>query len=81
MKGSFYLLEALKKLSNLEKYFLLVFGPAGEAFTSRITIPFFASGYISNENILASLYSACDITVNPSLIENLPTICLESLFC
>ena len=81
MKGSFYLLEALKKLSNPEKYFLLVFGPAGEAFTSRISIPFFASGYISNENILASLYSACDVTVNPSLIENLPTICLESLFC
>ena len=34
MKGSFYLLEALIKLSNPENYFLLVFGPAGEAFTS-----------------------------------------------
>ena len=81
MKGSFYLLETLKQLKNPEKFFLVVFGPAGDAFTSEISIPFFASGYISNFNILASLYSVCDIVVNPSLIENLPTICLEALFC
>ncbi len=81
MKGSYYLIEAIKKIKNPEKYFLVIFGPAGDAFTSRINIPFFASGYISNPNILASIYSTCDIVINPSLIENLPTTCLESIFC
>lgn len=81
MKGSFYLIEALKKLKNPENYFLVIFGPAGNSFTSRINIPYFSSGYISNKKILACLYSACDCVVNPSLIENLPTTCLESICC
>ena len=81
MKGSFYLIEAFKKISNPEDYFLVIFGPAGAAFTSKVSIPFFASGYISNPNILACLYSVCDCIINPSLIENLPTTCLEALFC
>ena len=81
MKGSYYLLEALNKLKNPEEYFLVIFGPASDVFTSRIKIPFFASGYISNPNILSTIYSCCDVVVNPSLIENLPTTCLESIFC
>ena len=81
MKGSYYLIEALKKLSNPEDYFLVIFGPAGVVFTNNISIPFFSSGYISNPNILACLYSVCDCIINPSLIENLPTTCLEALFC
>lgn len=81
MKGSYYLIEALSKLKNPEKYFLVIFGPAGVVFTNRISLPFFASGYISNPNILSCLYSVCDCIINPSLIENLPTTSLESLFC
>lgn len=81
MKGSYYLLDALNKLKNPEKFFLIIFGSTGEVFTSKVSIPFFASGYISNPNILACLYSACDCVINPSLIENLPTTCLESLCC
>lgn len=81
MKGSYYLIEALKKLSNPEDYFLVIFGPAGTSFTSKISIPFFSSGFISNPIILACLYSVCDCIINPSLIENLPTTCLEALFC
>ncbi|MGN0739619.1 MAG: glycosyltransferase [Treponema sp.] len=81
MKGSYYLLEALNKLQNPENYFLVIFGPASDSFTSRICIPFFASGYISNPNILACLYSVCDCFINPSLIENLPTTSLESICC
>lgn len=81
MKGSYYLIEALQKLKNPEKYFLVIFGPASDAFTSRIKLPFFASGYVSNPNILATIYSLCDVMINPSLIENLPTTCLESICC
>ena len=81
MKGSYYLLEALNNLKNPQKYFLVIFGPAGESFTCKVNIPFFASGYISNPNILSCLYSVCDCVINPSLIENLPTISLESICC
>ncbi len=81
MKGSYYLIEALDKLKNPEKYYVVIFGPAGESFTKKITIPYFASGYISNPSILSCLYSVCDCIINPSLIENLPTTSLEALFC
>lgn len=81
MKGSYFLVEALQQLKNPENYFLVIFGPAGEAFTSRLNIEYFASGYISNTVIMSLLYNACDVFVNPSLIENLPTTSLESLFC
>jgi len=81
MKGSYYLIEALQKLKNPEKYFIVIYGPASDAFTSRIHLPFFASGYVSNPNILATVYSLCDVIVNPSLIENLPTTCLEAICC
>ena len=81
MKGSFYLIETLKKLQNPDNYYLVIFGPVTDAFTSKIQIPFFAAGYISNPNILSALYSCCDVVINPSLIENLPTTCLESICC
>ena len=81
MKGSYYLIEALQKLQNTKKYYLVIFGPASDAFTSRVHIPLFASGYISHPAILATIYSVCDVFVNPSLIENLPTTCLESICC
>ena len=81
MKGSYYLIEALQKLNNPEKYFLVIFGPASSVFTSKVSLPFFASGYVANPVILASIYSLCDVVVNPSMIENLPTTCLESICC
>lgn len=81
MKGSYYLIDALQKLKNPEDYYLMIFGPASSIFTSKLSIPFFASGYISNSNILATIYSLCDVVVNPSIIENLPTTCLESISC
>lgn len=81
MKGSYFLIEALSKIQNPEDYFLVIFGPVSVVFTNKINIPFFASGYISNPNILSVIYSCCDVVINPSLIENLPTTCLESICC
>lgn len=81
MKGSYYLVKALEFLQKKENYYLVIIGPASEALINRIPIPCFSSGYISNPHILSSLYSVCDVFVNPSLIENLPTTSLESLFC
>lgn len=81
MKGSYYLLETLNKLQNPDDYYLVIFGPVTDSFTSKIQIPFFASGYISNPKILSLLYSCCDVFLNPSLIENLPTTSLEAICC
>ena len=81
MKGSYYLIDALQKLKNPERYFLVIFGPASDSFTSKVTLPFFASGYVANHAILSCMYSVCDVVVNPSLIENLPNVCLESISC
>ena len=80
-KGGYYLAKALECLLNSEEYFLVIFGPATGAFTSRITISHFASGYVESPLLLSLLYNACDVIVCPSLIENLPNVCLESLFC
>lgn len=81
MKGSYYLIDALQKLKNPENYFLVIFGPASDVFTSKVSLPFFASGYVANSAILSCIYSLCDVVVNPSLIENLPTTCLEAISC
>ena len=81
MKGSYFLVEALSKIKNPQDFFLVIFGPVSDVFTKKINIPFFASGYISNSNILSTIYSCCDVIINPSLIENLPTTCLESICC
>ncbi|MBP5158352.1 MAG: glycosyltransferase [Treponema sp.] len=81
MKGSSLLFEALRRLENPEQYFLLVFGPVGSKFKSEISIPFFSSGYVANPQILACLYSACNVFVNPSIIENFSYTCLEAMSC
>ena len=81
MKGSYYLLQTLSKLKNPEQYFIVIFGPAGESFTRNVSLPFFASGYIRNSHILSCIYSACDIFINTSLIENMSYTNLEAISC
>ena len=81
VKGAYYLMQALNLLDDPSDYFIIVFGNAGAKFLSQLSIPYFASGFISNEQILAMLYNACDVFVCPSIIENLPFTCLESTFC
>lgn len=81
MKGSGLLFEALNRLEDKEGYFLIVFGPVGPAFKQAISIPFFASGYVASPQILACLYSACDVFVNTSIIESFSYTCLEAASC
>lgn len=81
LKGGRYLLEALKKLPNPNEYQFLVFGPANDKFTRNLGIEAFYMGYISNPTVMAELYNVCDVFVCPSIIENLPYTCLESICC
>lgn len=81
LKGTKYLLEALKKIEKKEDYFLVIFGPAGKAFTDQIDIPYKSFGYISVPCILNLIYNLCDLFLHPSLIENLPTTAIEANLC
>lgn len=59
---------------------LVVFGSSGR----RLDIPghrVFARGAISSDEELCLLYSAADVTVVPSRLENYPNVILESLAC
>jgi len=81
LKGSYLLIEALKKINNCSQHFFVVFGKDEQSFINKIGLPTFATGFISNPYILAGIYNLCDVFVCPSLLENLPNVCLESLFC
>jgi len=81
LKGGYLLLEALTKIRDKSKYHLVVFGDVSISFSTEMEMPIFATGFITNPNILAGIYNLCDVFVCPSLVENLPNVCLESLFC
>lgn len=45
------------------------------------SVQIFSAGYVREENRQALLYSACDLFVCPSRIDNLPNTVLESMAC
>jgi len=81
IKGGFLLKEALKLLNEKSNYYLIIFGNDCDALLKDISIPAFSAGIITNPYILASIYNLCDVFVCPSLLENLPNVCLEAMFC
>lgn len=81
LKGGKYLLEALKKLPNPVDYQFLVFGQVNEKFVENLGINTLFVGYISDSAIMAEMYNVCNVFVCPSIIENLPYVCLESICC
>lgn len=81
IKGSYYLLQLLQKLPVSDDYFLVIFGSVSADFASKISVPFFASGFVHNPIFLAQLYNACDCFINPSLIESFGLTTCESICC
>jgi glycosyltransferase involved in cell wall biosynthesis len=81
IKGEYLLLDMLQKIDKPDNYHLIIFGTVGNSFVEKINLPIFATGFISNPYILAGFYNVCDVVVCPSILENLPNVCLESLFC
>lgn len=83
-KGFAYLLQVLTQLASQAKNHALclaTFGQNGEAAVHHLGLPIFAFDYVENESELALIYSLADVTVLPSLEDNLPNIVLESLAC
>jgi glycosyltransferase involved in cell wall biosynthesis len=80
IKGEYLLLEALKNKTSYD-LFLIIFGNVDAAFINELNIPVFLAGRITNPYILSSFYNACDVFVCPSLVENLPMVCIEAQYC
>lgn len=81
LKGCYYLIQAIKELPDKDDYFLIIFGTEENELLQTLPIKHLCVGYISNPDYLAQIYSCCDCFAYPSLIENLPTVCIEASLC
>ena len=72
-------IELLTRVSKNLKIELITFGN----LSTEILVPFKRThvGYIDSDEVLAELYSAADITLLPSRIDNLPQVMTESISC
>lgn len=83
-KGFRYLLQALDVLKNEHKQdniILAVFGRSNEIAMQHLEYQTICFDYVEKDSELAMIYSMADVTVIPSLEDNLPNIVLESLAC
>jgi glycosyltransferase involved in cell wall biosynthesis len=83
-KGFVHLLRALEYLKESdisEQIALVTFGHNAQAEVQHLGFPTFAFDYVDKESELALVYSMADVTVIPSLEDNLPNVVLESLAC
>lgn len=81
IKGSSYLLKALKLIENKNDYYLIVFGPANPTFFDDLNIDHTITGYITNPNLLALVYNCCDLFLCPSIVESFSLTSLEAIAC
>ncbi len=80
-KGFRQLTEALQKLKKRDDIELVIFGSVRPKDCPDFSFPTRYVGYINDEISIATLYSAADLTLAPSLQENLSNVVIESLSC
>lgn len=83
-KGFSFLLSALEELQKYipkQDVVLAVFGNEASDSLKNCGFQTIFFNYVSEESELAMVYSMADVTVVPSLEDNLPNIVLESLSC
>jgi glycosyltransferase involved in cell wall biosynthesis len=78
-KGLSLLTQALGELEISLKPFLVSLGSGKPKI--RNGLPHLHLGHVSDDSMLASVYSGADVFVIPSLQDNLPNTVLESLAC
>lgn len=79
-KGFTYLKKAMKQINDAGTE-LLVYGTNEDMQRFDLSIPARSLGYINNDKMMALLYNAADVTIVPSLSENLSNTIMESLSC
>jgi glycosyltransferase involved in cell wall biosynthesis len=78
-KGLSLLLDALSLVRDIPGLVLLSIGGAPAGIGGDI--PHVAMGQVRDDRLLASVYSAADVLVIPSLQDNLPNTVLEAMAC
>lgn len=84
LKGYSLLQEALKHLSlqnSANKMECVFFGRNGKRPKQMNGIPVTEVGRINDDNTLGMLYSAADVFVTPSMMDNLPNTIMEAMSC
>ncbi|MEN0047263.1 MAG: glycosyltransferase [Bacteroidota bacterium] len=76
-KGLFYLLEAFSALKNKNSQLVVV----GNKYEHELPEAVHYLGNIRDERLMRLVYAAADVTVVPSLADNLPNTALESILC
>jgi glycosyltransferase involved in cell wall biosynthesis len=81
-KGFHLLLQALRSLDTAPADTMVcIFGSAGVPVLSGVDMPVMSLGHIDNDRKLAEIYSAADVFVVPSILENLPNTVMEAISC
>jgi glycosyltransferase involved in cell wall biosynthesis len=83
-KGYDLLTNAIKKLEQIKlnrKLGLVIFGESKPLNPPKFNLPVYYLGYLSSQTSLRNAYSAVDLTVLPSRIDNLPNIGIEANAC
>lgn len=78
-KGFRLLAEALAGMTDVPGLHLVSLGKSGGEIDRRI--PHLNLGSLSNDRLIATVYSAADLFVIPSLQDNMPSTALESIAC
>ena len=83
-KGFHLLVQALHELAgskSLDSIELVTFGSKESPSIPELSIKVWNTGYVSDENRLAQLYSAADVFVLPSINESLGYTVMEAMAC
>ena len=80
-KGGQHLIAALKILGGMENTILLLAGVGGETWSKLQPLDTRLAGYRETPGEMARIYAAADLSVVPSVDENLANTALEAMAC
>lgn len=80
-KGARYLIDACRLLKGHTDWAIILMGGCGEELKPLLPLPAYSLGYLSDPYQIASVYTAADVFIIPSLEDNLPNTIMEAMAC